>query len=49
MTWLDGSDEVQDGQEEAAGEIGEWCEVWKERVERARDARRSSERGKEKA
>ena len=28
--WLDGSDEEQDGQEEAAGERRERCEVWKE-------------------
>ena len=30
--WLDCSDEEQEGQEEAAGERGERCEVWKDRV-----------------
>ena len=30
--WLDGSDEEKDGQEEAAGERGERCEVCKERA-----------------
>ena len=32
VMWLDCSDEEQERQEEEAGERGERCEVWKERV-----------------